>query len=404
MANQIPRALYTLFVLFFFVVSGVRGAEDQLPGEISGEIGLENRFFPYKGLYGNTEKSETVLILRLEYAYSWDDDRKVVTFIPYAVVADPDSKKTHLDIREASYVAAYEKIELRVGVSKVFWGVTESQHLVDVLNQTDAILNTDGEDKFGQPMLNLTYISDYGNINFFLLPYFRERTFPGKNGRYRGPLVVNTDNAIYEDPDEEKHLDIATRYSHSFGDLDIGVSIFKGTDRRPLLVANVAETELQPFYIQTTQYGLDMQYIFDAWLFKFEGIHKNFDLSRDYNASTIGFEYTISNIRNSGLEFGIIAEHLYDDRPKTESLFYNHTFLGARLAFNDENSTELLTGIIVDNDQGDLSSLRIEGNRRINENWKWEVEANVVIDPQSKDQLNTFRRDDYIQFLINYYF
>jgi hypothetical protein len=44
------------------------------------------------------------------------------------------------------------------------------------------------------------------------------------------------------------------------------------------------------------------------------------------------------------------------------------------MAFNDENSSELLVGAVVDNDHGDLNSLRIEDSRRINDNWKWELE------------------------------
>ena len=47
---------------------------------------------------------------------------------------------------------------MRLGLRKVYWGVTESQHLVDVINQTEGVENLDGEDKLGQPMLNLALI------------------------------------------------------------------------------------------------------------------------------------------------------------------------------------------------------------------------------------------------------
>ena len=74
----------------------------------------------------------------------------------------------------------------------------ESRHRVDYINQTDGVEDVDGEDKLGQPMLNLGLQRDWGDLNFFYLPYFRERTFPGTKGRLRAPLVVDTDRARYE--------------------------------------------------------------------------------------------------------------------------------------------------------------------------------------------------------------
>ena len=94
------------------------------------------------------------------------------------------TKEPILILREAYW--AYEdwsykgtEIELLVGINKVFWGVTESVHLVDIVNQTDLVEDLDQEDKLGQPMVNLALQHDWGLLNIYLLPYFRERTFPG---------------------------------------------------------------------------------------------------------------------------------------------------------------------------------------------------------------------------------
>ncbi len=73
--------------------------------------------------------------------------------------------------------------ETRVGVRRVFWGVTEFQHLVDIINQSDSVEDIDNEDKLGQPMINLSLVKDWGIVDFFVLPYFRERTFAGAEGR-----------------------------------------------------------------------------------------------------------------------------------------------------------------------------------------------------------------------------
>ncbi|MFA0280087.1 hypothetical protein AB4489_26825, partial [Vibrio sp. 10N.222.55.F8] len=109
---------------------------------------------------------------------------------------------------EALYLTYWDDYELRAGVGKVFWGVTESAHLVDVVNQTDAIESVDGESKLGQSMVHFTSIKDWGTIDAMLLPYFRERTFAGEDGRLRTPVPVS-DDALYESSREEKHVDVA---------------------------------------------------------------------------------------------------------------------------------------------------------------------------------------------------
>lgn len=398
MLSQDTKAKF-LFFMFVLVVSIVTAK-----AEFSGSVSVENRYFPTSGAYGNSDKTETSLIIKPEYSHSWDDDRKVLTFIPYAIVSDPDIEKTHFDIREASIVSAFEIFEIRAGISKVYWGVTESQHLVDIINQSDTVINTDGEDKLGQPMLNFTLITDYGNTDFFILPFFRERTFPGNRGRFRTPLLVDIDNPLYEDGDKENHIDFAARYTNTFGNLDLGASIFRGTDREPLFIPKTPATSLVPYYVQTNQFGLDLQYVYKSWLLKFEGIHKTFDVTNDYSAATYGFEYTFSNIKSSGVDIGVLVEHSYDDRSKLKAAFYNHTFLATRIALNDEKSTEFLGGVFVNNDTSNLASLRVESSRRINENWTWEAEASAIISPETNDILTNFKDDDYAQISLNYYF
>ena len=61
---------------------------------------------------------------------------------------------------------------LSIGLGKVFWGVTEFNHLVDVINQTDLVEGIDGEAKLGQPKINLSLINHWGALDFFVLPGF----------------------------------------------------------------------------------------------------------------------------------------------------------------------------------------------------------------------------------------
>ena len=86
-----------------------------------------------------------------------------------------------------------------------------------IWNQPDAVADIDGEDKLGQPMVNLEMQCDLGLVGVYLLPYFRERSFAGADGCLRTPLPVDTDAAEYKSSDEVNHIDLALRYSHYVG-------------------------------------------------------------------------------------------------------------------------------------------------------------------------------------------
>src|SRR5262245_22102306 len=47
------------------------------------------------------------------------------------------STRGHADIREFQWVWTREPFQVRAGIDRVFWGVTEFAHIVDVINQSD---------------------------------------------------------------------------------------------------------------------------------------------------------------------------------------------------------------------------------------------------------------------------
>jgi hypothetical protein len=183
--------------------------------DISGSLSLEGRYFSQDALHTGQENGGFSLSLQPEFQHRWDNDHKVFTFIPFYRWDDKDKERTHGDIRQLDLTVASGNWEVQAGMSKVFWGVTESQHLVDIINQNDSVENLDGEDKLGQPMLRASHIMDNGSLSLYLLPYFRERTFAGVKGRLRTPLVIDTDQATYESNDEEEHVDYALRWNQT---------------------------------------------------------------------------------------------------------------------------------------------------------------------------------------------
>lgn len=379
--------------------------------EWSGYAGIELRYFPENALFEVQDHNiNGSLLFEPEYYTAWDEARQSFTFSPFLRLDQQDSERTHFDIRELTWLKAADEWELRVGIRKVFWGVTESSHLVDIINQTDLIENLDTEDKLGQPMINLALIRDWGTLDFFVMPGFRERTFPGIEGRLRTQPRVDTDNPVYESAAEEKHIDLAVRWSHYIGDFDIGLSHFYGTSREPRFVfgVNASEPVLIPHYDIIHQTGLEIQATKGNWLWKLESIYRTgqpaMNGDDDFIALAGGFEYTFVGVFESAVDLGLVIEYLFDDRNEEASTpFENDVIIGWRFAMNDEQSTELLAGVIFDLE--DSSKLfNLEASRRIGDNWKLEVEARLFADIPKNDIQFVFRDEDYLQVTLARYF
>jgi hypothetical protein len=319
-----------------------------------------------------------------------------------------DNQRSHGDIRELFWLHVGDDWELKTGLGKVFWGQTESLHLVDVINQTDAIEAIDGEDKLGQPMVSFALLFDWGTATLFALPYFRERTFAGSDGRFRAAIPVDNDNPLYESSDKQQHLDWAARWQRSIGQWELGLSYFDGTSREPDLILGVDEQlqpALRPFYRQMTQLGVDALVVVDAWLLKFEGIRRKVANDHGFFALVGGFEYTHVGVLDSVYDIGWLMEYQYDERNESLVTFaQNDLMFATRLALNDTDGTEILIGYIQDLDKASVRSGFVEASSRINNNWKWRLDARLFASDKPTEPTYIVRQDDYIQLSLEYYF
>lgn len=452
----------------------------------SGSAALEGRYFFNAPLSDqqSDERAQFSLSVQPEYYREWADGKQSLTAVGFGRVDQVDEERTHADLRELYWQQRGETLEWRVGVRKVFWGMIESNHLVDVINQNDQLENLDGEDKLGQPMVNLAWVTGNGTFDFFVLPYFREREFPGVEARFRPYLPVDDENPVYESSRREQHADGAVRYTHSLGGWDLGLSYFDGTQRDPRFLFAVDDVRiipnnpplqcqlalepgvgdlltqlaallpalnpgceqfftiepvnphLRPAYDQMQQAGLELQRLMDGWFLKLEAIHRQSE-AQEYTAVATGFEYTWGAVRESAVDVTLVTEYLYDSRgsidensdqalalrkfftgesftvaeaqrlqnleAETFSPFQNDAFIGARVALNDEQSTEFLTGAIVDL-ESNAALISFEGSRRIAEGWKLAAEIRHFADVPVLDPLYSFSRDTYLQVELTRYF
>jgi hypothetical protein len=395
--------LFTVFVLFGLTVSASLQAAENW--NISGSVGGESRVFPNSPQYpAQLSGVQNTLLLNPELRYRSPNGRNLVRFAPNVRIDSRDSDRSLVDITELVWTWAGSSWETATGINKVFWGVTESRHLVDIINQTDAAEDIDSEEKLGQAMFNLTTQQEWGRVSAFMLAGFRERAFPGREGRLRTPLPVDTDHAEYESGAEENHVDVALRYSHYLGDWDIGGSVFRGTGREPRLQVNDTGTVLIPIYDQITQLGADLQYTREAWLWKFEGIART-GQGDTFAATVAGFEYTLYQLQQTSMDLGLLVEYLYDGRTDAApvTIYDNDVFTGARLALNDIQNTSMLMGVVVDlKDQSTVFS--IEAERRIGNSWKVELESRWFINVATKNPLQSLKDDDYLTLRVRRHF
>lgn len=392
------------FLLPFIMLLLVSITLDTGASELSGYLAGEVRVFANNPLHEGQKRDNMSFALKPEYYHEWGN-RFSLTVAPFARIDSADRERTHFDIRELNFHLVKETWELKAGIGKVFWGATEFLHLVDIINQDDAVENIDGEDKLGQPMVQLIIPSKQGTFELFVLPYFRERTFPGKKGRLRSSIVVDLYNAQYESSKEERHVDFAIRYSNTFGNMDLGLHYFRGTGREPtLLPVPHAENApaLIPFYEQIWQVGTDIQAVAGLWLLKLEALYRS-GQGKEFFAFTGGFEYTFSSVANTAMDIGIVGEYAYDERgDEATSAFQNDVILGLRLTPNDVASTELLAGISWDlKHTSRLYS--IEASRRLGDRWKLYFEARAFSHLNKEALLFDLRDDDHLLLELRYY-
>jgi len=404
----------------FCIIACLLALSTAQAGEWRGYIAGELLGFIEDPMQAAQHNSYASLAIEPEYFREWNERHDLFTFKPYLLLDSHDARRTHGDIRELSWIHAARDWETNIGISKVYWGVTEAAHLVDVINQTDLVINEDGEDKLGQPMIKLALIRDWGVLDLFVLPGFRERTFPGAEGRPRFAIPVSK-HAQYESGAEDRHIDFAARWSHSIGAFDIGIAHFAGTAREPRFIAlpgaisGMNISEITPYYEIINQTSLDLQAITGGWLWKLEAVLRSGQGKRIRSLAG-GYEYTFVGVNESQLDIGIITEYLYDSRgddidpaivlasqPFSLSPFQKDLVLGTRITLNDIASTELLFSVVIDIEGGG-QSYNLEASRRLGDAWKLSLEARGLANIPDNNVFASLADDTRVRLELARYF
>ncbi len=418
-----PWVLTCLFAVNAHAAGREQATEPDAPPieyEISGRVSAEGRWFPQEGAFAAQRSLAAGFVvaprLDLENAAG-----QTVTIAPFFRYDHSDPSRTHFDLREA-YLLLFGEIggsgwELRIGADRVFWGVTESQHLVDIVNQVDLVEHPNGEVKLGQPMAHATWFGDWGALEVFAMPYHRARPFQGPKGRLRLQFVVDDERIEYEKQGGPWHLDVASRYSQSVGPVDLGLSVFDGMSREPFLVPVVdpdGVPALIQHYTQIRQFGLDVQVTFASWLLKLEAIQRTdarnlSGVQEDYFATVVGGEYAFYSVAGSAADLSLLSEWNYDGRGRDATpirspiTLENDLFIAARLALNDVQGTQITAGLFTDLGRA-TRTLVLELDRRLSGEWSLRAEAIALLSVDPEDVHYEMRSDSFIDVSLIYNF
>lgn len=422
--------------------------------KFTGFIEAEGHLYPSEGLLAGQKSALASIAIQPEVSWKSESEAESIRFKTFARLSNTDGHRDHADIRELYYNHAGTGWQVEAGINKVYWGVVESLHLVDIVNQTDNVESITGEEKLGQPMVSLGIEQGFGNIDMYVLPYFRERSFPTGPERFQlslnnQTLKIDEDKSLYQSEQEEKHVDYAIRWANNFGNLDIALSYFNGTNRDPLpIIVDIDITSSPPkpkafgsYYEQLVQGGLELQYLYDDWAFKLEASNKHLDTG-NYTSVVTGFEYTISDIDPWGADLGLLAEYLWNNRSAVSILpaslkalgptfatalslasatdraaiaqqatrqgnylspFENDIFIGARFSLNDINSSQFLAGAIIDADDQSTSA-SFEGSTRIGDSIRISLNVYAFTHISEKSAFYSLRKDDQVEIKAAWYF
>lgn len=417
----ISAAILAMLVSILPTLAYPAGFPDEI--DIFGSLSTEAWLYPQSAAYPDQRSYAGGLALETT-VYAESEGGTSITVTPFLRYDAGDPERTYADFREA-YLLMYGDIgngewELRLGIDRVFWGVAEMRSLVDIINQTDVAEHPNEKMKMGQPMAHLTWSGEWGALELFAMTWHRARTYQGRHGRQRYEFIVDQDMISYESGAEKWHVDLASRYSGLFGPLEIGLSLFNGTNREPTLLPIFLDSgsvrALAPYYEKIRQFGVDAQLIRGSLLLKLEAIYRagaknsrfierlNTLEEEDFAAFILGSEYTFYSIWGSNSDLILFAEWAYDGRGQwATNALENDLFVAARLGLNDPQGTEFVISLLGSLDK---SSRIIAGEfkRRLSDSWLLHIETSAFLDIDEDDFIYYVRRDSYIKVNLAYNF
>ena len=375
--NRAGRLITTASISAFlagvtWLPASAETAFDQLEVEQRGEITVEASWYPRTAKH--TGQKDSFLHLEAKPEILVYGDTAEAQLQPR--FSGGTSGAGQIDFREAHVSGRVGEMDYLVGSTILFWGKVESYNPVDVVNALDYSRGLMRNEKRGAPMVRLSWPVGPGQVDLLAID-FVENIYPDNSLRERPALPVTDTTAGFSGGAARDDIATAARWSGYFGDIDLGISWFRGTGHAPRLLPQ-SDGTLKPDYSRITQLGLDIQSLHGDSAVKAELIHRRGQYDRlgstnSYGAGVIGVEHNLYDLAGSGRDLVLIAEYARDERRgRSHSGFQNDLVLGGRWLWNDVEDTEILTLLSRDLDNA-AQTLTVTADRRITDALSFEA-------------------------------
>jgi hypothetical protein len=375
--NRAGRLITTASISAFlagvtWLPASAETAFDQLEVEQRGEITVEASWYPRTAKH--TGQKDSFLHLEAKPEILVYGDTAEAQLQPR--FSGGTSGAGQIDFREAHVSGRVGELDYLVGSTILFWGKVESYNPVDVVNALDYSRGLMRNEKRGAPMVRLSWPVGPGQVDLLAID-FVENIYPDNSLRERPALPVTDTTAGFSGGAARDDIATAARWSGYFGDIDLGISWFRGTGHAPRLLPQ-SDGTLKPDYSRITQLGLDIQSLHGDSAVKAELIHRRGQYDRlgstnSYGAGVIGVEHNLYDLAGSGRDLVLIAEYARDERRgRSHSGFQNDLVLGGRWLWNDVEDTEILTLLSRDLDNA-AQTLTVTADRRITDALSFEA-------------------------------
>ena len=347
-------------------------AEPQI--EQRGEISAEVSWYPRKAAYGGQRDGFLHIEARPEILVYGDDIEAQIQ----PRLSGGTGGGGLVDLREANVTGRAGEMDYLIGSTVLFWGKVESYNPVDIVNARDFGRGLLRSEKRGAPMVRLSWPVGPGQLDLLAID-FVETVYPDVTLRERPALPVDDSTASFSNGARRDDIATAARWSGFFGDIDLGLSWFRGTGNAPRLLPRPNGT-LTPDYSRITQIGIDIQSLYGDMAVKAELIHRRGQYDRlggidSYGAGVVGLEHNLYDLDGSGRDLVLIAEYARDERGhRSHSGFQNDLVLGGRWLWNDVEDTEVLALLSRDLDNR-AQTLSVTFDRRLTDSMSLEAGA-----------------------------
>ena len=370
--------------------------------ELRGEIKAEPSWYPSDAAHAGQQDSFLHVETRPELMVYGDAAEVLIQ----PRISSGTAGDNSIDIREAHVMARLGDADILVGNTILFWGKVESYNPVDVVNSKDFSRGLMRSEKRGAPMLRLSWPVGPGQLDLLAIN-FSENVYPALSSRERLGLRIAKE-ATYSAGAERADIARALRWSGYFGDVDLGLSWFRGTGNEPRLLPQ-ADRTIKPDYSRITQAGIDIQHLrgdsaLKADLVWRSGQYDRLGTIKSYRAGVIGVEHNLYDILNSGRDIVLIGEYAHDSRKgMSHSGFQNDMTIAARWLLNDVEDTEMLGLFTRDLDNG-AQTVTVSIDRRITDQVTFEASARMLTRYHHDLNIAALREDSAIIATLTYGF